>query len=159
MVAGRASGVRRALTTCLRSLAAQQGGCSSSRAAALSPLLADDGPSTSYGASPPAWPWRRSGGRAQHAGVAAAAEAPPRQSVYQLLVVTGDVRGAGSAAPAVIKLVGTGAPRMRRAAVQQCMPRQQKRRWRAAQGLAAAAAQHPFGAAVLLLLPSACLPA
>jgi hypothetical protein len=110
MVAGRASGVRRALATCLRSLAAQQGGCSSSRAAALSPLLVDDGPSPSYGASPPAWPWRRSGGRGQHAGVAAAAEAPPRQSVYQLVVVTGDVRGAGSAAPAVIKLVGTGAP-------------------------------------------------
>ncbi|PSC69732.1 putative phosphatase 2C 55 isoform A [Micractinium conductrix] len=44
--------------------------------------------------------------RWQHSG-AAVAVASPRQAVYQVVVVTGDVRGAGSAAPAVVTLVGS----------------------------------------------------
>ena len=103
----RVSGLRGALATCLRTLAAAQGACSG-RGAALSSFV-DNAPSTSYGAAQPAARWSR-GGR-QHSSLEAATAAavtPPRQAVYQLVIVTGDVRGAGSPAPAVVKLVGTG---------------------------------------------------
>lgn len=122
------AGGRRALSSCLRALAAAQGSAACSTSARCVPPLADA--STSYAVAQPGWAQRRgtsssssaaarggSGGgptvvaiaqRWQHSG-AAAAVASPRQAVYQVVVVTGDVRGAGSAAPAVVTLVGSGA--------------------------------------------------
>lgn len=112
------------LRTCLRTLTAAAAEPWSARTASLSPL-ADCTPSTSY-AGPECtsgwqrW-WRRgsggsSGGHAlssssaarwQHSDAARAASAP-HQVMYQVVVVTGDVRGAGSPAPAVVTLVGSG---------------------------------------------------
>lgn len=121
-------GALRRLAQGLRSLGAV-GELSSSSAAPASSLL-DSLPSTSYSTAPGWQPSRRSAGgsaaaataasggpgstgaRSQHSGPATAAAAvpPPRRAIYRVEVVTGDVRGAGSPAPAVIRLVGSGAP-------------------------------------------------
>ena len=123
-------GALRRLAQGLRSLGAV-GELSSSSAAPASSLL-DSLPSTAYSTALGWQPSRRraggsaaaaataaSGGtgsaraRSQHSGPATAAAAvpPPRRAVYRVEVVTGDVRGAGSPAPAVIRLVGSGALR------------------------------------------------
>ena len=129
--------LRGTLAASLRLLASQQQGFSSlcARGAALA-QLDEDAPSTSYTTPHPGWQWRRgSGGRRRRLVTEAAAAVAPQPSpaaptvaaaaaaevahgvqqvaapgavVYQIVVVTGDVRGAGSPAPAVITLVGTG---------------------------------------------------
>ena len=120
-------GALRRLAQGLRSLGAV-GELSSSSAAPASSLI-DSLPSTSYSTAPGWQPSRRSAGgsaaatapaasgstgsaraRSQHSGPATAAAAvpPPQRAVYRVEVVTGDVRGAGSPAPAVIRLVGSG---------------------------------------------------
>lgn len=120
----RVAALRR-LAQGLRSLGAV--GELSSSSAAPTACLFDSLPSTSYSTAPGRQPSRRSAGgsaaaaasgshgsaraRSQHSGPATAAAAafPTRRAVYRVEVVTGDVRGAGSPAPAVIRLVGSGA--------------------------------------------------
>lgn len=122
----RLAGLRGAVATCLRSLQALEGAaCATSGPPAVAATLADTAPSTSYGEAAPAWQrrWRRgaasaatppppaaTGRRGQHSATAAAQAVvqAPRPAQYRIEVVTGDVRGAGSPAPAVIKLIGTG---------------------------------------------------
>ncbi|KAL4419639.1 hypothetical protein ABPG77_008580 [Micractinium sp. CCAP 211/92] len=111
------------LRTCLRTLAAAAAEPFSARAVSLA-SLADSAPSTSYGSTEYTSRWQRwwrrgssgssgshplsssSSARWQHSDAARAASAP-RQVMYQVVVVTGDVRGAGSPAPAVVTLVGS----------------------------------------------------
>lgn len=122
-----AASLRRGLATCLRALAAAQ-------PAGSTTALAECAPSTSHAIRQQQWRGSVSsshsscsvasvvGGGSGSSGplvpgsalwhsevgtAAAAAAPPPRQAVYQVVVVTGDVRGAGSPAPAVVKLVGT----------------------------------------------------
>lgn len=122
----RMTGLRGALglRTCWRTLTAAAVEPWGARAASLVPL-GDSAPSTSYAAPECTSGWQRwwrrgsgssSGGHAvsstgaarwQHSDAARAASAP-RQVLYQVVVVTGDVRGAGSPAPAVVTLVGSG---------------------------------------------------
>ncbi|EFN56908.1 hypothetical protein CHLNCDRAFT_144585 [Chlorella variabilis] len=110
----RVSGLRRALTACVQGVTGlQQGVTSSARPASLSSLV-EAAASTSYSPPQPGWARRGGGGaaaacsRAQLSGAAAVAAAEaPHQALYQVVIMTGDVRGAGSPAPAVITLVGT----------------------------------------------------
>jgi hypothetical protein len=113
----RVAGLRRALAACAQSVTAlQQGAAGSCRPASLSSLI-DSAPSTSYSAPQPGWLRRpasaaaaAAAGQAQLSGAAAAVaeERHPQAATYTVVVVTGDVRGAGSPAPAVVTLVGTG---------------------------------------------------
>lgn len=115
----RVAGLRRALAACVQSATAlQQGAAGSCRPSSLSSLV-DSAPSTSYSALQPGWLRRpasaaaaaATGGQAQLSRAAAAIseEQHPQAATYTVVVVTGDVRGAGSPAPAVVTLVGTGA--------------------------------------------------
>jgi hypothetical protein len=114
----RVAGLRRALAACAHSVSAlQQGSSNSLRPAAISSLV-ETAPSTSYAAPQTGWLRRQRASNASQLSDAAAAAAAtegsaaaaqPGTALYQIVVVTGDVRGAGSPAPAVVTLVGTGA--------------------------------------------------
>ncbi|KAL4854234.1 putative protein phosphatase 2C 55 [Chlorella vulgaris] len=112
----RVAGLRRALAACAHSVSAlQQGSSNSLRPAAISSLV-ETAPSTSYAAPQTGWLRRQRASNASQLSAAAAAAAAtegsaaaaqPGTALYQIVVVTGDVRGAGSPAPAVVTLVGT----------------------------------------------------
>ena len=106
----RVAGGSRALGAALRALAALQ----AQLAGGLPVALASPPYPSSYDLSrlPP---WQRRGGRWLSTAEPAAAPAAAAQEgeelhtvEYRVVVVTGDVRGAGSAAPAVIVLIGEG---------------------------------------------------
>ena len=103
----RVASASRALSSCLRTLAALQTTLSAhlgSQGALQHPFIR-----ASYDISTvPPWQRRTSLARWLSMDAAAAAAEEPQPAEYRVVVVTGDVRGAGSSAPAVIVLIGEG---------------------------------------------------
>lgn len=98
---GRAGALRRAAAASLRCLASAEPSLAGALPGAVS--AAHDPP---VGQSPPRPPGLPRWASSQEAAAPAADAFPPRQATYSVEVITGDVRGAGSPAPAAITLFG-----------------------------------------------------
>lgn len=124
MATGRLGSLRRAAALSLRAMSASEASTSGRAAAAAD---AWDRPYSSWGAGPSpvraqrgAWQGQQQLGVRMFSSLEALAE--PHQATYHIEVVTGDVRGAGSAAPASITLYGDGEGQIISASAQEFSP-------------------------------------